>query len=61
MTPHITFIEGGNALSDFRARQFLPQLQAIHERIVGISARHVHLVATDAEPDAAGRERLAAL
>ena len=31
--------EGGSALSDFRARQLLPKLQAIEPRIEGISAR----------------------
>ncbi len=61
VTQHITFFEGGNALSDFRVRQLLPRLQAIHERIAGLAARHVHLVATDAPPDEAARERLAAL
>ncbi|QHI96671.1 phosphoribosylformylglycinamidine synthase [Xylophilus rhododendri] len=60
MTQHIIF-EGGNAVSDFRARQLLPLLQAIHPRITGISARFVHLVATDAAPDATETERLAAL
>ena len=48
MTLHITEFEGGNALSDFRVRQLLPRLQAIERRISGISARFVHLVATDA-------------
>ncbi|MET3392138.1 phosphoribosylformylglycinamidine synthase [Variovorax sp. 1140] len=53
--------EGGSALSDFRARQLLPKLQAIEPRIEGISARFVHLVVTDAALGAADRERFAAL
>jgi len=53
--------EGGSALSDFRARQLLPRLQAIEPRIEGLSARFVHLVVTDVALDAAGRERFAAL
>ncbi|WPB54924.1 phosphoribosylformylglycinamidine synthase [Xylophilus sp. GOD-11R] len=61
MTQHITFFEGGNAVSDFRARQLLPQLQAVHPRITGIAARFVHLVATDAALAPADAERLAAL
>ena len=61
MTLHITTLEGGNALSTFRAQQLLPQLQAIHPKIEGIAARHVHLVAQDAAPTPAGQERLAAL
>ncbi len=35
---------GGNALSDFRARRWLPQLKAIDPRIDNVSARFVHLV-----------------
>ncbi|MDD0810011.1 phosphoribosylformylglycinamidine synthase [Curvibacter sp. RS43] len=58
---HISTFEGGNALSAFRVQQLLPRLQAIHERISGISARFVHLVVSEAQPDAATRERLAAL
>ena len=50
MTLHITQFEGGNALSDFRVQQLLPRLQAIHDRITGIAARYVHLVASDATP-----------
>ncbi|MET0311935.1 MAG: phosphoribosylformylglycinamidine synthase, partial [Burkholderiaceae bacterium] len=61
MTLQITEFEGGNALSDFRVQQLLPRLQAIHEKISGISARHVHLVATDTAPDEAQKLRLAAL
>ncbi|WP_312302098.1 phosphoribosylformylglycinamidine synthase [Diaphorobacter nitroreducens] len=61
MTLHITPLEGGNALSIFRAQQLQPALAAIHPKIDGIAARFVHLVAGDAAPDAAARERLAAL
>lgn len=46
MTQHITSIEGGDALGNFRAQQLLPRLQVIHDRIVGVSARFVHLVDT---------------
>nr|WP_315489994.1 phosphoribosylformylglycinamidine synthase [uncultured Rhodoferax sp.] len=61
MTLHITQFEGSNALSSFRIQQLLPTLQGIHEKISGISARFVHLVASDAAPDAALSEKLAAL
>ena len=61
MTLHISQFEGGNALSSFRVRQLLPQLQAIHDRITGIGARHVHLVASESAPDDAARARLAEL
>ena len=65
MTLHLTTFEGDahgiSALSDFRVQQLLPRLQAIHDKIVGISARFVHLVATEAAPPAALQSRLAAL
>jgi len=59
--PVVTIFEGGSALSEFRARQLLPKLQAVDPRIEGIAARFVHLVVTDGALDAAGRERFAAL
>ncbi|MEJ8853059.1 phosphoribosylformylglycinamidine synthase [Variovorax robiniae] len=65
MTPHhplvVTRFEGGDALSDFRARQLLPRLQAVDARIDGVSARFVHLVATDSAPDSAQQAQLQAL
>jgi phosphoribosylformylglycinamidine synthase len=61
VTLHITQFEGGSALSDFRVQQLLPRLAAIHEKISGVAARYVHLVATEAAPDAATQDRLAAL
>ncbi|MEC5212489.1 phosphoribosylformylglycinamidine synthase [Polaromonas sp. CG_9.5] len=65
MTLHLTTFEGEahgiSALSDFRVQQLLPRLQAIHDKIVGISARFVHLVATEAIPPEAVKTQLAAL
>ncbi|MES2941458.1 MAG: phosphoribosylformylglycinamidine synthase, partial [Pseudomonadota bacterium] len=65
MTLHLTTFEGEphgiNALSDFRAQQILPRLQAIHEKIVAIQARFVHLVASDHPPTDAEKSQLAAL
>jgi phosphoribosylformylglycinamidine synthase len=61
VTLHITQFEGGNALSDFRVQQLLPRLQAIHDRITGIAARHVHLVASDTPPPEGDKARLASL
>ncbi|MEO6322848.1 MAG: phosphoribosylformylglycinamidine synthase, partial [Polaromonas sp.] len=65
MTLHLTTFEGEthgiSALSDFRVQQLLPRLQAIHDRIVGISARFVHLVATEERPSEALKTQLAAL
>jgi phosphoribosylformylglycinamidine synthase len=58
---HITEFEGGQALSDFRIQQLLPRLQAVHPRIAGLSARFVHLVASDHPFSPTERERLAAL
>ncbi|VTU25824.1 phosphoribosylformylglycinamidine synthase [Variovorax sp. RA8] len=61
VAPVVTFFEGGSALSEFRARQLLPRLQAIEPRVAGLSARFVHLVATDHALEGAERERFAAL
>jgi phosphoribosylformylglycinamidine synthase len=61
VTLHITQFEGSNALSSFRVQQLLPALQGVHEKIAGISARFVHLVAGDSAPDAALSAQLAAL
>jgi phosphoribosylformylglycinamidine synthase len=61
VTLHITEFEGGSALSEFRVQQLLPRLQAIDEKVSGIAARFVHLVATDHAPAAAEIERLGAL
>ncbi len=65
MTLHLMTFEGVpagiNALSDFRVQQLLPRLQAIHDKISGIQARFVHLVATDSVPGEAEKTRLAAL
>ncbi|PKO42070.1 MAG: phosphoribosylformylglycinamidine synthase [Betaproteobacteria bacterium HGW-Betaproteobacteria-3] len=65
VTLHITHFEGAgpgiNALSAFRVQQLLPRLQAIHDKITGLTARYVHLVATDHPLQAAERERLDAL
>ncbi len=61
MTLHISSFEGGSALSGFRIQQLLPRLQAIHDKISGIAARYVHLVACDSAPSAELKQQLAAL
>ena len=66
MTLHLTQFEGGNALSSFRAQQLLTDLVAIHPKITGVSARFVHLVATEGDASAGAaapalQERLSAL
>jgi phosphoribosylformylglycinamidine synthase len=65
VTLHLTTFEGQpsgiKALSDFRVLQLLPRLQAVHDRIIGIEARYVHLVATDTPLDPALAPKLAAL
>ena len=65
MTLHLTTFEGEahgiSALSDFRVQQLLPRLQAIHDKITGISARFVHLAASEALPADALKSQLAAL
>ena len=61
MTLHITQFEGSNALSSFRIQQLLPALQGIHDKVTGVCARFVHLVASDVAPDSALSAQLAAL
>ena len=72
MTLHLTTFEGDgpanppiSAVSEFRAQQLLPKLQALNDKfsskIVGISARFVHLVATEAVPSESEKAQLAAL
>jgi phosphoribosylformylglycinamidine synthase len=58
---HISIFEGGNALSDFRVQQLLPRLAAIAPSIQGLSARHVHLVASVDAMSAEQQKTLAAL
>nr|WP_043705086.1 phosphoribosylformylglycinamidine synthase [Leptothrix cholodnii] len=58
---HLTSFEGGNALSAFRALALLPRLQAVSERIAGVSARHVHWVWSDSALDRAAHDTLSAL
>jgi len=53
--------EGGNALSAFRAQALLPRLQAINERVTGISARHVHWVWSETALSGEDQDKLAAL
>ena len=61
VTLHISSYEGGSALSPFRVQQLLPRLQAIHDKISGIAARYVHLVAGDTPPTLEQQRQLAAL
>ncbi len=61
MTLHLRFFDGGNAVSDFKVQQLLPRLQAISDKITGLSARFVHLASFDAAPDAATVERVGQL
>ena len=61
MNLHISTFEGGNALSSFRIKQLLPRLQAVSDKISHVSARFVHLAATDAPADAALTARLQSL
>jgi phosphoribosylformylglycinamidine synthase len=61
VTLHLRFFDGGNAVSDFKVQQLLPRLQAVSDKITGLSARFVHLASFDAVPDAATLERLGQL
>jgi phosphoribosylformylglycinamidine synthase len=58
---HLMHFEGGNALSAFRSRGLLSRLAQINPRFVGIGARFVHWVLSDAVLDRATQDKLAAL
>jgi phosphoribosylformylglycinamidine synthase len=61
VTLHITELEGATALSEFRVQQWLPRLQAVHDKIATLSARFVHLGAWTQAPSEQDRERLTSL
>ena len=61
MTLHLHTFPGGNALSPFKTQQLLPALQAVSERITGLSARFVHVAGFEAMPDASTVQRLGEL
>jgi phosphoribosylformylglycinamidine synthase len=58
---HLCFFDGGNAISDFKVQSLLPRLQAVCDKISGVSARYVHLASFDAQPDASTVDRLGQL
>ena len=61
MSLHLSIFEGGNAISDFRVQQLLPRLAAISPAIQGLSARFVHLAATEQVLNEGQQQTLAAL
>jgi len=61
VTQHIQFFDGGNALSDFRARQLLPRLQTVEPVVNAVAARYVHLASFDAPPSGDTLAHLTAL
>jgi phosphoribosylformylglycinamidine synthase len=58
---HLMHFEGGKALSAFRSQGLLARLSQAMPRIVGVSARFVHWVWSDAALDRATHDKLAAL
>ena len=58
---HLLCFEGGNALSAFRAQALLARLAAASPRLVGVSARHVHWVWSDAPLARDAQDKLSAL
>ena len=59
--PVLTSFEGGRALSDFRAAGLLRRLRERVPAVTGVSARHVHWVASAGPLDADTQGRLARL
>ncbi|CAN7298573.1 phosphoribosylformylglycinamidine synthase [Knoellia sp. LjRoot47] len=51
----LTTVDGGSALSPFRARALLTRLQAVDPSVTGVTARFVHWVASEEPLDEAGR------
>ena len=43
---HLTFVEGGNALSSFRAAAVLGRIQAVAPAVCDVSAQYVHVVSS---------------
>jgi len=58
---HLHHFEGGNALSDFRARALLERLRAVVGKVGSIRARYLHVVWSDAPLERADLDRAAAL
>ena len=44
----LTTFAGGSALSDFRAAALVRRLQVVAPQVIGVAARFVHWVASDA-------------
>jgi len=57
----LTTVPGGSALSDFRAEGLLRRLQQVVPGVTGLTARHVHVVATEHEPDTGELDGLRAI
>ncbi|MGE5118055.1 MAG: phosphoribosylformylglycinamidine synthase [Betaproteobacteria bacterium] len=58
---HLQYVEGGNALSGFRAKALLVRLQGVAPRVAAVHARHGHWVWSDAPLAREQRNRLDAL
>ncbi|KAB7745149.1 phosphoribosylformylglycinamidine synthase [Nostocoides sp. F2B08] len=50
---HLTIVEGGNALSPFRAAALLARIRQVAPAVTDVSARYVHVVSSDAPLDEA--------
>jgi phosphoribosylformylglycinamidine synthase len=61
VTLHINEFEGGNAIGEFRVQQLLARLAPTADRITGLGARFVHLVATREPLAPSQRQQLASL
>lgn len=54
-------LDGGSALSDFRARALLARLQAVNPQVTGVDARYVHWVSSEAPLEASAAEVVEAI
>ncbi|WP_040157443.1 phosphoribosylformylglycinamidine synthase [Mobilicoccus massiliensis] len=54
-------LDGGSALSDFRARALLARLEAVNPQVTGVGARYVHWVSSEAPLEAPAAEVVEAI
>ncbi|HTP72181.1 MAG TPA: hypothetical protein VML58_08175, partial [Burkholderiaceae bacterium] len=59
--PHLLHLEGGPALSAFRANTLLQRLRERVARIAAVHARHAHWACSDAPLQPAEHDKLKAL
>ena len=57
----LTVVDGGRALSDFRIASLVEQLRTVLPGVRSVRSRHIHLVLSESEFDAAAQQKLVQL